>query len=82
MVPIPQTGIAGTLNLSEELFSAHKQQRYETQTGGKQIAGEGMNKKRGESKEGKRNETGERANSMNVCQVRIKNVRQIGHDPC
>lgn len=31
MVPVPQTGIAGTLNLSEELFPDDKQQRYETE---------------------------------------------------
>lgn len=37
MVPIPQTGIAGTLNLGEELFPAHKQQRYEAQRDRREI---------------------------------------------
>ena len=34
VVPIPQTGIAGTLNLSEELFPDRKQQRYEAEIDG------------------------------------------------
>lgn len=37
MVPIPQTGIAGTLNLSEEFFPGGKQHRYETEIGRKEI---------------------------------------------
>lgn len=36
VVPIPQTGIAGTLNLSEELFPDGKQRRYEIQIEGKE----------------------------------------------
>ncbi len=37
MVPIPQTGIAGILNLSEELFPDGKQNRYETEIDRKEI---------------------------------------------
>ncbi len=44
MVPIPQTGIAGTLNLSEELFPDGKQQRYETETDRKETDCRGGNK--------------------------------------
>lgn len=51
-MPIPQTGIAGTLNLSEELFPDGKQQRYETEIGRKEIdsrGGEQIKKKEQES---------------------------------
>lgn len=34
VVPVPQTGIAGTLNLCEELFPERKQKRYETERQG------------------------------------------------
>ena len=52
MVPIPQTGIAGTLNLSEELFPDSKQQRYETEIERKEIDCRGENKyKKGREEE-------------------------------
>lgn len=41
MVPIPQTGIAGTLNLSEELFPDGKQQRYEAEIDRRETDGGG-----------------------------------------
>lgn len=44
MVPIPQTGIAGTLNLGEELFPERKQERCETEIDGKEIDCKGENK--------------------------------------
>lgn len=44
MVPIPQTGIAGTLNLSEELFPDGKQDRYETEIDRKEIDCRGESK--------------------------------------
>lgn len=44
MVPIPQTGIAGTLNLSEELFPDGKQRRYKTEIDRKETDCRGENK--------------------------------------